>query len=85
MSEEAEVDLTLGEGARDRGPLCDRIPRGPAAAGVGYVVLDGDPSALRVRFSYLDDDDIAEMAWEYDPRRILDGDWTDPKPLGGAV
>ncbi len=54
LSEEGEVDLTLGDGMRDRGALCDRIPK--SAPGVGYVVLDGDPTPMRVRFSYLTDD-----------------------------
>lgn len=63
LTEQAHVDLTLGEGARDRGALCDRIPR--SSPGVAYVVLDGDPTPMRVRFSYLDDDDIAELADAY--------------------
>ena len=46
---------------RDRGAICDRI-RGPP--GVGYVVLDGDPTPVRVRFSYSNDDQIAGLARE---------------------
>jgi S-DNA-T family DNA segregation ATPase FtsK/SpoIIIE len=63
LSEEAEVDLVLGDGARDRGALCDRIPR--STPGVGYVVLDGDPTPMRVRFSYLEDTDIDELARDF--------------------
>jgi hypothetical protein len=65
LTEEAEVDLVLGDGARDRGALCDRIPQ--ATPGVGFVVLDGDPSPARVRFSYLDDGDITDLAAGYAP------------------
>ncbi|HEY0696671.1 MAG TPA: FtsK/SpoIIIE domain-containing protein [Micromonospora sp.] len=72
LSEEAEVDMTLGEGARDRGALCDRIPQ--SLPGVGYVVLDGDPTPMRVRFSYLTDDDIRDLARTYGRLRVIDGD-----------
>ncbi|MEV4514502.1 FtsK/SpoIIIE domain-containing protein [Dactylosporangium sp. NPDC049525] len=70
LTEEAHVDLTLGEGARDRGALCDRIPR--SAPGVAYVVLDGDPTPMRVRFSYLTDDDITDLAYDYARLRPVD-------------
>jgi S-DNA-T family DNA segregation ATPase FtsK/SpoIIIE len=81
LTEETHVDLTLGEGARDRGALCDRIPKGPAAAGTAYVVLDGDPSPMRMRFSYLTDDDITDLARDYGRLWVVDGDWTE----GGAA
>ncbi|GAA0742444.1 cell division protein FtsK [Dactylosporangium roseum] len=63
LTEEAHVDLTLGEGARDRGALCDRIPR--SSPGVAYVVLDGGPTPMRVRFSYLTDNDVTDLAQTY--------------------
>jgi hypothetical protein len=81
LTEEAHVDLTLGEGARNRGALCDRIPKGPQHAGTGYVVLDGDPSPMRVRFSYLTDTDITNLAHDNGRLRVVDGDWTE----GGAA
>jgi S-DNA-T family DNA segregation ATPase FtsK/SpoIIIE len=77
LSEASEVDLALDEGARDRGALCDRIPKGPQYAGTAYVHIDGDPAPVRVRFSYNTDDDIAELAQEYSPLRVIDGDWTE--------
>jgi len=49
LAEEGHVDLALGEGARDRGALCDRILE--TSPGVGYVVLDHDPTPMRVRLS----------------------------------
>jgi hypothetical protein len=81
LSEEAEVDMVLGDGARDRGALCDRIPQ--SLPGVGFVVLDGDPTPTRVRFSYWDDDEITELAREYGRLRVIDGEWSDGKG-GGA-
>jgi S-DNA-T family DNA segregation ATPase FtsK/SpoIIIE len=38
------------------------------------VVLDGDPTPVRVRFSYLTDDQIRAMAREYGRLRVIDGD-----------
>ncbi|WP_230462802.1 FtsK/SpoIIIE domain-containing protein [Micromonospora sp. CP22] len=60
LTERAHVDLLLGDGARDRGALADQIPQ--SAKGVAYVLLDGQPEPARVRFSYLPDDVIREMA-----------------------
>jgi S-DNA-T family DNA segregation ATPase FtsK/SpoIIIE len=75
LAEEPEVDLVLGDGMRDRGALCDRIPM--SLPGVGFVVLDGDPTPARVRFSYLDDDDITELAdtYAFNGARVVDGEW----------
>jgi hypothetical protein len=74
LSEASEVDLALDEGARDRGALCDRIPKGPQYAGTAYVHIDGDPAPVRVRFSYNTDEDIAELTQEYSPLRVIDGE-----------
>lgn len=60
LTEESQVDMVLGDGARDRGALADQMPRW--ARGVGYVILDGTPEPMRVRFSYVTDDDIRTMA-----------------------
>ncbi|HEX6970211.1 MAG TPA: FtsK/SpoIIIE domain-containing protein [Micromonosporaceae bacterium] len=75
LTEEAQVDMVLGEGMRDRGALCDRIPQ--SLPGVGYVVLDGDPTPMRVRFSYLTDDDIRDLAHTYGRLRVVDGEILD--------
>jgi S-DNA-T family DNA segregation ATPase FtsK/SpoIIIE len=71
LSEPNEVDLVLGDGARDRGALCDRIPR--STPGVAYVVLDGDPVPMRVRFSYNTDADITSLSRMYSRLRLADG------------
>jgi S-DNA-T family DNA segregation ATPase FtsK/SpoIIIE len=65
LNEAGHVDLVLGDGARNRGALCDQIPFDPAMRGTGYVVLDYHPEPARVRFGYLDDDTIRRMAADY--------------------
>lgn len=59
----SEVEMTLGKDAWERGARCEIIPR--AQPGTGYVLVDGDPDPLRVRFSYLTDDDIRRLAATY--------------------
>ncbi len=73
LSEEAEVDMVLGEGARDRGALCDRIPQGPLHAGTAFVVIDGDPVPERIRFGFNTDEDITHLAQTYGQLRVLSG------------
>jgi len=75
LAEAAQVDLVLGDGMRDRGALCDRIPQ--SLPGVGFVVIDGDPTPMRVRFSYLTDDEIRDMAHTYGRLRVIDGEVLD--------
>jgi len=68
-----EVDMVLGDGARDQGAVCDGIPR--SLPGVGYVRVDGVREPTRVRASKIDDDDIAAMVTQYPaPRPELDGE-----------
>ena len=63
LDEPAQVDMVLGDGARDRGALCDQISADPATgAGVGYVRLEADPDPVRVRAAFVSDDDIRAMA-----------------------
>jgi len=68
-----EVDMVLGDGAREMGALCDRIPN--RLPGVGYVRVDGVREPTRVRAGYVTDEDIAAMVAQYPaPRRGLDGE-----------
>jgi S-DNA-T family DNA segregation ATPase FtsK/SpoIIIE len=63
LDESDQVDMVLGDGARDRGALADQISQIPATgAGVGYVRLEGSPDPVRVRAAYITDDDICDMA-----------------------
>ncbi|MFJ8690892.1 FtsK/SpoIIIE domain-containing protein [Micromonospora wenchangensis] len=63
LTEPEQVDMVLGDSARDRGALCDRIPE--SSPGVGFVVLDGVREPVRVRFAYLTDDDIRQLGRTY--------------------
>ncbi|MEH1126482.1 FtsK/SpoIIIE domain-containing protein [Micromonospora sp. CPCC 206061] len=69
LTDRGQVDLVLGDGARDRGALADQIPI--TAKGVGYVLIDGQPEPARVRFSYVDDDLIRDMAVTYPAPPVL--------------
>ena len=72
LDEPVQVDMVLGDGARDQGAECDRVSE--ALAGVGYMRIDGIREPSRVRAGLVTDDDIAQMATEYAPRRGLDGE-----------
>lgn len=63
LDESDQVDMVLGDGARDRGALADEIsPIPETGAGVGYVRLEGSPHVVRVRAAYVADEDIRAMA-----------------------
>ena len=52
-----QVDMVLGEGARDMGATADHISE--LTPGVAFVRVEGTRAIRRVRSSYLTDDDIA--------------------------
>jgi len=74
LDESDQVDMVLGDGARDRGALADLIsPLPGTGAGVGYVRLEGVPDPVRVRASWISDQDIHAMAdamltWRGEPQ-----------------
>jgi S-DNA-T family DNA segregation ATPase FtsK/SpoIIIE len=55
-----QVDMVLGEGARDLGATADHISE--HTPGVAFVRVEGSRAMRRVRASYLTDDDIAGLA-----------------------
>jgi DNA segregation ATPase FtsK/SpoIIIE, S-DNA-T family len=60
----------LGDGARDRGALCDQISTDPTTgAGVGYLRIEADPDPVRVRAAFVSDGDIRAMTTDYAPTR----------------
>ncbi|MDH2429775.1 FtsK/SpoIIIE domain-containing protein [Sphaerisporangium sp. TRM90804] len=66
LDEPSQVDLVLGDGARDRGALADHISSTPTlGAGVGYVRLEACPEPLRVRAAFVSDTDIRAMVAEF--------------------
>jgi S-DNA-T family DNA segregation ATPase FtsK/SpoIIIE len=66
VSEPEHVGLVLGQGARDRGARCDRIPE--SLPGIGYVGVDGRAEPVRVRFGHVTDDHITRLVRDYAPR-----------------
>jgi S-DNA-T family DNA segregation ATPase FtsK/SpoIIIE len=63
LDEPEQVDMVLGDGARDRGATSDLISADPATgAGVAFVRLEADPDPVRVRAAWVSDADIRTMA-----------------------
>ena len=63
LDESDQVDMVLGDGARDRGALADQIsPLPEVGAGVAYVRLEASPDPVRVRAGHVTDADIQDMA-----------------------
>jgi S-DNA-T family DNA segregation ATPase FtsK/SpoIIIE len=60
LDEASQVDMVLGEGARERGAEAHLID--PTLPGVAYVRLETSPSPVRVRAAFVSDDDITAMA-----------------------
>lgn len=72
LDEKSQVDMVLGDGARDAGALCHKI--GDDLPGVAYVKLDGRREPVRVRAPYLTDSDITDLASVYPaPPGVIDG------------
>ena len=65
LLEDVQVDMVLGRSARQRGAECDQIP--PSMPGVGYVVMEGIREPVRVRASYVSDQELKRMLDEYRP------------------
>ncbi|WP_336216827.1 FtsK/SpoIIIE domain-containing protein [Nonomuraea sp. LPB2021202275-12-8] len=62
LDESEQADMVLGDGARDRGALADRIsPIPELGAGVAYMRLETSPDPIRVRAAYVSDTDIRDM------------------------
>ena len=63
LDEPEQVDMVLGDGARDRGATCELISTDPASgAGVAFVRLETDPDPVRVRAGWVSDADIWDLA-----------------------
>jgi S-DNA-T family DNA segregation ATPase FtsK/SpoIIIE len=83
LDESEQVDMVLGDGARDRGALADLISPNPAiGAGVGYIRLETEPDPVRVRAAYVTDHDITAMARACQPPTGTSG--TETQESGAA-
>ena len=72
LDEPEQVDLVLGDGARDRGATADLISTVPeVGAGVAFVRTEADPDPVRVRAAWVSDPDIKAMAAGYGTDRDL--------------
>ena len=61
LDEPEQVDMVLGDGARDRGAACELISADPATgAGIAFVRLETDPDPVRVRAGWVTDTDIRD-------------------------
>lgn len=60
-----QVDMVLGDGARDRGARADHISE--LTPGVAYVRVEGSREMRRVRSAYLDDEAIVSLAHACQP------------------
>ena len=75
LDEPEQVDMVLGDGARDRGAACELISTDPATgAGVAFVRLEADPDPVRVRAGWVSDADIRAMADQCLPERLRAGE-----------
>ena len=74
LDEPEQVDMVLGDGARDRGAACELISSDPATgAGVAFVRLEADPDPVRVRAGWVSDTDIDDLAAAVLPRPCAAG------------
>ena len=65
LDEPEQVDMVLGDGARDRGAACELIAADPTTgAGVAFVRVEADPDPVRVRAGWVTDADIRAMAYQ---------------------
>ena len=72
LDEASQVDMVLGEGARERGAQAHLID--PTLPGVAYVRLETSPSPVRVRAAFVCDDDITTMAGRYGAASSMTGE-----------
>ncbi|WP_147375431.1 FtsK/SpoIIIE domain-containing protein [Jiangella rhizosphaerae] len=63
LDSEEESKMVLGKKAWERGALCESIPM--STPGVAFVLIDGQPTPWRVRFTHITDDDVRDLAWNY--------------------
>lgn len=61
VTAENQVDMVLGDKARERGALADEIPAVPDTAGIGFVIRQRTRVPMRVRLAYSNDNDVKEF------------------------
>ena len=62
LDEPEQVDMVLGDGARDRGATCELISPIPGRRRGRVRRLEADPDPVRVRAGWVSDADIRDLA-----------------------
>jgi S-DNA-T family DNA segregation ATPase FtsK/SpoIIIE len=76
LDEPEQVDMVLGDGARDRGATCELISSDPTTgAGVAFVRVEADPDPVRVRAGWVSDADIRDLAVACIPEPVEPLSW----------
>jgi DNA segregation ATPase FtsK/SpoIIIE-like protein len=76
LDEPGQVDMVLGQGARDRGATADLISPDPhEGAGVGFVRHETQPEPVRVRAAFVPDHVIDRMVKDFPSREPDPADW----------
>ena len=78
-----QVDMVLGDGARDRGARADEINE--LTPGVAFVRVEGTRALRRVRASYLTDADLVDLARTYPAPAGLHAVTAGESVLGGEA
>lgn len=65
------VDMTLGDGMRDKGARADEIPLDEAHAGIGFRVAQRSRTPVRIRAGHTTDADIDELVTTCAPHPII--------------
>ena len=77
VTEDSHSNLTLGDGAKERGALCHLIPE--SMPGVGFMGLEGAVEPVRVRFGHITEEIIAAMVVDRWPAPPL------PEPSAAVI
>lgn len=87
LDEPTQTAMVHGQGARDRGALCDKIPE--TTPGVGYVGEDGTTEFVRVRAFWISDEQADAIVDMYSPATdfapAADYSDFDPDDLGDDI
>lgn len=67
LTEASQTAMVLGPGAREAGAECDLIP--DSTPGVGYVMIDGTATPMRIRAFMVTDADIAHLGRTFPAHR----------------
>lgn len=78
LTETTQVGMVLGQGARERGALCDLIR--DRLPGVGYIAEDTTTDLVRVRAFHVTDADIDRLSRDFRLSHQSDSSQSDTDP-----